>query len=171
MTRFVRLPMMIVMALACGASVARAQTPAPASADKGLRGVHVAATLGHKSDSSVGGEVGYKLMDVNSPFVDELYVFAEGGRMGNVATSDMDARAQAIANFIGATASTTQEVNFFDVGLKFRIMQLSRHGPWHPYALFGLGAATVKSSSNFVNGGNDITSQLAPARSTCAARS
>ena len=159
MTRFVRLSTMIVVGLACGASVAHAQTPAPASTDKGYAEFTLAATLGHKSDSSVGAEVGYKLMDVNSPFVDQLYVFAEGGRMGNVATSDMDARAQLVANAIGATASTTQEVNFFDAGVKVRIMQLSRHG-WHPYALLGLGAARVKSSSNFVKGSSDITSQL-----------
>jgi len=159
MTRSVRFPTLMALALVCAAGVAQAQTPAPASSEKAYAVFDVAATLGHKSDSSVGGEVGYKLMDINSPFVDQVFVFVEGGRMGNVATSDMDARVQNIANFIGASGTATQEVNFFDVGLKFRIMQMT-HGPWHPYALIGLGAATVKTSSNFIVGGNDVTSQL-----------
>ena len=34
------------------------------------------------------------------------------------------------------------------------------HDAWHPYALIGFGAATVKTSSNFFVGGNDVTSQL-----------
>jgi opacity protein-like surface antigen len=165
MMRFVRYSTLMAVALACGAGVAGAQTTAAASTDKGYAEFTIAATLGHKSDSSVGGEVGYKLMNVNSPFIDELYVFAEGGRMGNVATSDMDTRVQTVADFISHTSGTatqgtaTQEVNFFDAGLKVRIMQLSRHG-WHPYALIGLGAARVKTSSNFFQGGSDVTSQL-----------
>ena len=66
-----------------------------------------AATLGHTSDSSVGGELAYT-------WTDERQLFLELGRMGNVATSAVDDRAQFIARAIGASASVAQKATYFD---------------------------------------------------------
>jgi len=109
-----------------------------------------AATLGHKSDSSVGGELGYT-------WTDERQLFFEFGRMGNVATSAVDERAQFIARAIGASASVAQKATYFDAGLKYR---LAERGKWRPYGLLGLGLARVKTQSNFSVNGNDVTNQL-----------
>ena len=77
--------------------------------------------------------------------------------MGNVATTDVDARALIIGNAIGATVSTTQRAAYFDIGAKYR---LPGFGRWRPYALLGVGAAGVKTTTNFSIGGNDVTNQL-----------
>jgi opacity protein-like surface antigen len=109
-----------------------------------------AATLGHKSDSSVGGELGYT-------WTDERQLFLELGRIGNVATSAVDDRAQFIARAIGASVSVAQKATYFDAGLKYR---LAERGRWRPYGLVGLGLARVKTESNFSVNGNDVTNQL-----------
>jgi opacity protein-like surface antigen len=148
---FVRYSTLMAVLLACGAGTARAQTPGAAAPERGYAEVTAGATFGHRSNSSIGVEAGYRLLDINSPVVDELHVFAEVGRMGDVATADVDARALLVANAIGASVSTMQEATYFDAGLKFRLMQLS-YGAWRTYVLFGVGAAQVKTSANFSGG-------------------
>jgi opacity protein-like surface antigen len=135
---------------ACGIVTAQAQTAGTAVPDRGYGELTVGATLGHKSSSSVGGEVGYTLTDA-------WQVFFEGGRMRNVATTDVDARALIIGNAIGASVSTVQRAAYFDVGAKYRLFE---YGRWRPYALLGVGAAGVKTTVNFTIGGNDVTSQV-----------
>jgi opacity protein-like surface antigen len=158
MKRFVRCSTLMTVMAACGIGAAHAQT-AGAGPDRGYAELTVAATLGHKSDSSIGGEAGYSLTDA-------LQVFVEGGRMGNVATKDVDARAMIIGNAIGANVSTAQRAAYVDVGVKYRLSEHFRWRPswltdrWRPYGLLGVGAASVKTTTNFSIGGNDVTGQL-----------
>ncbi|HEY0521314.1 MAG TPA: outer membrane beta-barrel protein, partial [Ilumatobacteraceae bacterium] len=100
-------------------------------------------TLGHKSDKFFGGEVGWRLTK-------DLDIYVEATHMGNVGTSDLDARATPIANFLGGTASTAYVVNAFDVGVKYNIVATPRI---HPYVLAGVGLAHVSTEVEFaVNG-------------------
>jgi opacity protein-like surface antigen len=150
MKRFVRYSTVITVTVVCGVGTARAQTSGTPVPGRGYAEFTLGATLGHKSDSSIGGEVGYGVTDA-------LQIFFEAGRMGNVATSDIDARAQLIGNRIGASISTGQTAAYFDAGVKYR---LSEYGRWRPYALLGVGAASVKTTVNFAIGGNDVTSRI-----------
>jgi opacity protein-like surface antigen len=140
-----------------GVAAAQAQTP---SGEEGRYYAEfaVAATLGHKSDSSVGGEFGAGLIDHLWLTGDRLEVFVEGGRMGNVGTTDLDARAQIIANFINGSASAVQKAKYFDVGVRYRMPVFARM--WRPYVGIGVGAASVNTIVNFVVNGTDVTSQL-----------
>ena len=150
MKHFVRYSAAIVVGLASVAGTAHAQTAGAPAADRGYAAVTVGATFGHKSDSSIGGEVGYGLTDA-------LQLFLEAGRMRNVATSDVNTRAQKIATAIGANASTVQKATYYDAGLKWRLPPYDR---WRPYALLGVGAASVKTEASFSVGGNNVTSRL-----------
>ncbi len=131
----------------CMASVAQAQTPAPLR--KYLE-FAVGPTLGHKSDVSLGVEGAY-------PLSEGFDVFAEGGRMRNIRTSDLDAAAAVVAQFIGGTAVTKQSVGYFDVGVRYLIPTT---GQFDPYVLVGVGAAKVSRSATFAVGGTDVTGQL-----------
>jgi opacity protein-like surface antigen len=141
----------IVCVAALGsATVAQAQSAPPADGRYSAQ-FDVAATLGHKSDASIGGELGYR-------YTDRWDFYFEFGHMGNVATSDLDRRAQLIANTIGASESSVQKANYYDVGARYKFRP---HGPWHPYAVAGLGAATVRTKASFFVNGQDVTGQLA----------
>jgi opacity protein-like surface antigen len=150
MKRFVRCSTLLTIMTACGIGTAHAQTAGTTGPDRGYVELTFGATFGHKSASSIGGEAGYTLTDA-------LQLFLEGGRVGNVATTDVYARALIIGNAIGAAVSTAQRAAYFDIGAKYR---LSEYGRWRPYALVGIGAAGVKTTTNFSIGGTDVTSQL-----------
>ncbi len=140
---------MALLIVTASTAVARAQTAAPESRFYGE--FTAAATLGHKSDSAVGGEVG---MHIN----DWLDGFLEGGHMGNVATQDRDDRAATIASFIGGSSTVIQKANFLDIGAKYRGPAFARL--WRPYVGFGVGFARVETISSFQVAGADVTSQL-----------
>jgi opacity protein-like surface antigen len=150
MKRLVRYSTLIALIAAGWVGTADAQPAVAAAADDWYAELTGAATFGHKSDSSIGGEVGHGLTDA-------LQGFFEAGRMGNVATSALDDRAQIIGRAIGASVSTSQKATYFDAGLKYR---LAPRGMWHPYGLLGLGAARVKTDTHFIVNGNDVTNQL-----------
>jgi opacity protein-like surface antigen len=161
--RMNRFAMVLVVMLAGGVGSVAAQTPGASTATEGgpwygeLAG---AGTFGHKSSGSAGLEIGYSIKD-------QWQVFIEGGRMANVATADLDQRAQLIT--VPATGissfSASQRAVYFDAGVRY---QLVPFGIWHPYGLFGLGFASVKTSTSFgpsSNGtvvftGNDLNSTL-----------
>lgn len=150
MMRVIRFALVWTAIVTAGTTVARAQ--APADEERKFSGaIAVGATLGHKSDSSVSGEFGFLVRD-------QIEVFAEGGRMGNVATTTLDARAATIANFIGASTSAVQKAKFFDVGVRYRGPAIS--GMWRPYIGIGVGVASVETLVNFAVNGNDITAVL-----------
>jgi len=150
MKRLARYSMLIVLMVACWVGTADAQTAAGAAADGWYAELTAAATLGHRSDASVGGELGYT-------WTDEWQLVFEVGRMDNVATSALDDRAQIIGRAIGASVSTVQAATYFDAGLKYR---LAPRGTWRPYGMLGLGAARVKNEANFSVNGNDVTNRL-----------
>ena len=151
MKRFARV-VPILLALTLSASAAATAQPAARGATKSYAEFDVAATLGHKSDVSIGGEYGFHL----SPDFD---VFVEGGHIGNAATSQMDDDAGRIAANVGATANTISKITFVDAGLRY-------HWPASvnvdPYVALGAGLAHVKNettlsaNSDLVQFGNDL---------------
>ena len=103
-------PMCFAFTFCCAAML---QAQSAASGDtRGYAEFNAGATLGHKSDVSVGGEAGWRLMS-------NLDVFAEGGHIGNAASSVLESRANTIANNVGATASVIAKVNYFDAGVRY----------------------------------------------------
>jgi opacity protein-like surface antigen len=105
------------------------------------------ATFGHKSSGSIGGEFGYKL---TGPYT----IFVEGGRMFNVGTQALDDRANIIASQVGATASSSYKVNFFDGGLRYDIPMSMPH--LRPYLAIGFGFAAVKAETAFAVNGTTV---------------
>jgi opacity protein-like surface antigen len=161
--RMNRFAMVLVVMLAGGVGSVAAQTPGTSTAteDRPWYGEFAAAaTFGHKSSGSAGGEAGYSIND-------QWQVFIEAGRMANVATAALDQRAQLIA--VPATGissfTTAQRAVYADAGVRYRLVPF---GIWHPYGLAGLGFASVKTSTTFgpsSNGtvvftGNDLNSTL-----------
>src|SRR5258706_2415743 len=130
----------------CMASVAQAQT----TELRKFVEFAVGPTFGHKSDVSLGVEGGF-------PLNESFDVFAEGGRMRNVATSDLDAAAAVVGQFIGGTGVAKQSVGYFDAGVRYLI---PTQGQFEPYVSLGLGFAKVSRSATFTVGGTDVTSQL-----------
>jgi opacity protein-like surface antigen len=163
MTRSARFAMVLAAAFSLGISTAQAQTPTPTSAPPaGPEGkfsaarfsaeVAVAATLGHRSSSSFGVELDYRLTDRWVPFF-------EVGRMRNVATSDLDARAQKIADALQGSANPVEKATYYDFGSQYRF---APHGMWHPYAAIGVGAASVTTSTSIQTGTSEVAVSFGP---------
>ena len=132
----------LVAVLGIGVSTAHAQV-APPPEPKMYGEFNFGPTLGHKSDKFVGGEFGLRI-------VDRVDVFIEASHMGNVATTDLDDRANIIANFLGGSASTAFKVNEGAIGVRYHIAVTPMV---HPYILAGFGAAQVTTEVVFsVNG-------------------
>jgi hypothetical protein len=141
-----------MVSVVSGAGLAYAQRGQPTSGGTSDRSPFYlefegGATFGHKSSGSLGGEGGYRISRM-------FDVFIEGGHMKNVATEDVDRRAQLIANFVGATVSVAQRVNYFDGAVRYRFRQTRAMGHVvEPYATFGAGLVQVRSDTVFsVNG-------------------
>lgn len=133
----------LVATLGVGTVSAQAQTPSSRSDSRVYVDVNFGPTLGHKSDTFVGGEAGLRL-------IGGLHVFIEGSHMGNVATTEMDDRATIIANFLGGTATAAFKVNHGAAGLRYNI---DASPLVHPYVLGAAGIAQVKTDVAFnVNG-------------------
>lgn len=144
MMRCARVATLWLAGILCAAAAsAQTSTPSSGPASPFYAEVDVAATLGHKSDKSVGGEAGVRI-------VSGLDFLLEGGRMGNVGTAELDARALKIANAIGASSSASYKVNYFDAGVRYTLPVTSVA---HPYLAFGVGMAQVTSETTLsVNG-------------------
>ena len=140
MMRCARVATLWLVVILC-AGAASAQTPPPSAGPESpfYGELDLGATLGHKSDASFGGEVGVRVAE-------GFDVFVEGGRMGNVGTSDLDARATSIANALGGTASTAYKVNYFDAGVRYSFVLVSRP-KIHPYVAAGFGLAQVTAET------------------------
>ena len=149
MMRVISCVCVLMATLVASAGTARAQTAPEEGRFYAL--FTAAATLGNKSDKSVGGEAGYRVAE-------KWDVFVEGGRMGNVGTNDLDARAQRIANFIGGSTSAAQKATYFAIGVRYVLPAVT--GTWRPYVGFAAGAAKIKTEVSFVVNGTDVTSQL-----------
>ena len=150
MISFARVAMVGIGLLMAGAVQAQT-TPAASTGDGRVYAeVAVGSTFGHVSARSAGGEVGVRLTDA-------VEVFVEGGRMNNVDTADLDARAQKIATFLRGSASAVQKADFFDLGVKYRFPM---GGMVRPYVGVGVGLAKVTRQVSFTVNGTDVTSQL-----------
>jgi opacity protein-like surface antigen len=137
--------------LMIGVMLATVGTPrlAHAQASPGSWAVQfdTAATLGHSSSSSFGGEVDHRL--------NKTWGLAfEAGHMNNITSSAVQDRADVIANQIGATANPVQSATYYDLGLRVRLMP---EGKWNPYVTAGFGAAHVTTSTTFAVNGTDLT--------------
>jgi opacity protein-like surface antigen len=90
-------------------------------------------------------------------------VFFEAGRMRNTKTSEMDAAANVIAQFLaaggqGVSVDARQPVTYFDVAARYKWPTTGRI---QPYAVVGLGGARVSRNVAFAVNGTDVTAQLA----------
>jgi|SwirhisoilCB2_FD_contig_41_10920888_length_1229_multi_2_in_0_out_0_1 opacity protein-like surface antigen len=148
MTRFVRSTMVFAVALTLCASAAHAQTavPDPGEGARYSAQIDAAATLGHTSSSSFGGELDYRLAR-------KWTLSFEFGHMRNITSSDLQARANVIAAGIQGTANPTQKATYYDFGVRY---PLRPHRMWHPYLTAGIGAATVTTETAFQSGTNDV---------------
>jgi len=130
------------------AGAARAQTPAASSIPPHKLALEVtaAATLGHTSDKSFGGEADYS-------FRPRLDFFVEGAHIGNAATSDLESRAREIGDAVGASTSAVERVNFLDFGARYRVGTFK----FNPYVALGVGFAQVKTSTTFSQNGQTVS--------------
>jgi opacity protein-like surface antigen len=144
-----------LVAVLVGVGSVHAQTPsAPSSPGIGYAEVTFGPTFGHKASGSVGAEAGYFFDEFGH---DRFGVFAEAGRMSNIATSEIDTKAQKIAGAINGTFQAKQPAIYFDGGV---VMRFSTSHHVTPYALVGIGGARVSNRVTFAVGGSDVTSQL-----------
>jgi opacity protein-like surface antigen len=147
MMRVARVVSLVVIGLAVWAGRAQAQpAPSAASDSRFYMAFDFGPTFGHKSSGFLGGEVGARVL---GPFD----VFVEFGQMKNVGTSDLDARAARIANDVGATASASYRINYFDAGLRYVATM-----PWpvQPYVMVGVGTTGVRASTALAVNGTTV---------------
>jgi len=145
MKRFARVAAVcLVASLGFGAS-ARAQVM-PADDSKVNVEFNLGPTLGHKSDKFFGGDFGWRLTK-------DLDIYVEAVHMGNVGTSDLDARATTIANALGGTAATAYVVDGADFGVKYNFIATPMI---RPYVMAGVGFASVSTEVEFTVNGNVV---------------
>jgi opacity protein-like surface antigen len=153
--RFMKHLVMIALAVVfVGVGTVHAQTPGLLDSSLGYAEVTFGPTFGHKAGGSVGGEAGYYLDRFG---FEHFGIFGEAGRMSNVATSEIDTRAQKIAGSINGTFQAKQPATYVDVGMVLRFPP-SHH--FTPYALIGIGRASVSNKVTFAVAGSDVTNQL-----------
>ena len=144
MMRIARVVPIVFAITLCAAAALQAQ-PAASGDMRGYAEINGGATLGHKSDVSVGGEAGYEVMR-------NLDVFGEFGHIGNAASADLESRANTIANNVGGTADVVAKVNYFDFGVRYRFT-IASAPKVHPYVALGIGGAHVTTETTLsVNG-------------------
>ena len=146
MSRFGQFATAFVLAIACGERAAWAQPPVTSEYPWSAQ-IDVAATVGHRSSASIGGEVDYNVRP-------DLEVFLEAGRMNNVATSELDRRATIVGDFIGATSKPVQRAIYADVGVRYNLRAI---GLWHPFLAAGFGLARLHTETAFVVGSTTLT--------------
>ena len=146
MKRFARVACVVVALLIIAASNSSAQPPVGADESRFYAGLTLGPTFGHKSSGFIGIEAG---ASVQGP----VAVFVEGGHMNNVGTADLDARAQTIANAVGATASASYKVNYFAVGVRVAPDLAMK---FRPHVSLGGGVASVKAETALAVGGTTV---------------
>lgn len=143
MRRFGQVMVAVVLGTVWTAQAAQAQTAErPWSAE-----VDAAATLGHSSSSSFGGEVDRRVGEAWD-------VTFEIGGMRNITSSAVQDRADLIATQIGATADPIQKAVYYDFGLKYRLMS---DGKWNPYVGLAFGGARVSTNTTFAQNGQTLS--------------
>lgn len=148
MTRFGQVTMGLAVAIIWSAGAAQAQT----TSDKWSVQVDAAATMGHSSSSSVGGEVDYRWKS-NWDLAIEL------GHMSNITTQAVQDRGTAIATAIGAianapaAATVVQSAIYYDLAARYHLMP---DGTWNPYVAVGFGGARVNTQTTFTVSGAQV---------------
>jgi hypothetical protein len=149
MKRCARTATLWLVGFLCAGAVSAQTQPPPQGSDYPFYGEFVVGTtFGHKAGGVFGAEVGGRISD-------DFDVFVEGGRMGNVGTSDLDARAQPIATAVNATFSAAYHINYVDAGVRYKIVVSSPN--IHPYVALGVGLAQVTSETVLSIGGTAVT--------------
>jgi opacity protein-like surface antigen len=143
MTRLVRLALLLVTASIWLGGIARAQAESTLWSVQG----DLAATLGHSSSTSFGGEL-------DRQFTDALDAFVEIGHMSDITTQPVQDRATLIASALGGTANPIVSALYYDLGVRYKVMPGSS---WHPYITLGFGAARVDTSTAFTIAGGGVS--------------
>jgi opacity protein-like surface antigen len=105
------------------------------------------AAVGHRtSDALINIEAAMRLEQ-------GVAIFVEGGRVGDVGTANLDARARRIADAIGATADAGYRITYADAGLRVRLPFPTRV---EPYISEAIGAARVRTETVFSSNGTRI---------------
>jgi opacity protein-like surface antigen len=147
MKRFGQVMIGMLFTTMWSAGAVQAQTAGPWSAQ-----IDAAATFGHSSSTSFGGEIDRRLNQ-------SWDLTFEAGRMGNITSSSTQDRADIIGTQIAATANPVQSAIFYDLGLRYRLMP---EGKWNPYLTAAFGGARIKTETTFSANGADLTAdQLA----------
>jgi opacity protein-like surface antigen len=107
----------------------------------------IGPTFGNASDIALGGELDYRLRT-------EWELFVEGGRMLNVATSDMEDAAQIVVNALGGEAAVAQKATYFNAGVKYLFVPFG--GGYTPYVALGAGLARLTKDVKFTVDGNTL---------------
>jgi opacity protein-like surface antigen len=107
----------------------------------------IAATLGHSSSTSVGGEVDRHLNDRWAAFI-------EAGHMSDITTQPVQDRAAVIAGGIGGTANPIVSAIYYDLGVRYKLVPDSS---WNPYLTIGFGAARVNTSTTISVAGSVVS--------------
>ena len=134
---------LIVTVAAAATDTAFAQQQRPMA----VQGV-VGATFGNKTSATFGGEFDYKVGT-------EWEVFVELGQMRNVAPSQMDGDANAVAGAIGGSAKAAERATFYAGGVKYLFPPTG--GGIEPYIGVGFGAASVKKDVTFSVDGAELS--------------
>lgn len=145
MMRCARVATLCLVGILCAGAVS-AQSPASAADSRFYLELTAGPTLGHTSDKSLGLEAGMAVGE-------HLDGFLEGGHIGNAATSDFEARGQKIASALGASLSSVEKVNYFDVGVRYLVPVMSSV---RPYIALGVGIAHVTTETNLSIGGAPV---------------
>jgi len=141
-----------VMMLASGAS---AQTRAASDADRGYVEGGVQSAFGNVTSQSYGAEFGITVRP-------GIQIYAEGGMVRDVATTEISTAAQTIAGVLSQTQTNVgyhvkQPVDFVVGGIKIVV---PTQGKLRPYVMGGAGIAKVTQDATFSVGGTDVTSSL-----------
>ena len=151
-----RLFAVCAIAVLAVAPTASAQTAPAAGTDRGYVEGVVQSAFGNVTSQSYGVELGITVMP-------NVQLFAEGGLVRDVATSDIGTAAQTIAGFLSQTQANVQfrvkqPVTFGVAGIKYVVPTAKA---LRPYVMGGGGMAQVKQDVTFTVGGSDVTSNLA----------
>ncbi len=144
----------LVLVLLAWPLPARGQARSSATTpDHGYIEGNAQSAFGNVTSQSYGAEVGFAVTP-------DVQLFVEGGRVRNVATSEISASAQAIASFLSAsnanvTFTVKQPVTFVGAGVRYLVPVQSQV---RPYVVVGAGVAKVRQDVRFLIGGTDITS-------------
>ncbi|HVO30792.1 MAG TPA: outer membrane beta-barrel protein [bacterium] len=139
-------------------SAAGAQTiqPPPEPVKGYVEGV-AQSSFGNVTSQSYGAEAGVAIGKY-------FQIYGEFGRMGDVATADLNTSAQAISGFLARTQTnvgyTAKEPAVFGIG-GVKLLIPTGSPKVRPYVMAGFGGASLTKDVHFTVSGTDVTGNLA----------